>query len=82
MAASGAAVNPGAAVGGEGVTRSRILSFVMALINVRLGYWLPNYHRGFSGLKSLWVRWAFPNLLFPGLRQGLFGAGQNRVTSN
>ena len=76
MATSGAAVNPGAGVGGEGVTRSRIVAFAMALLNVRLGYWLPNFHREFAFPKGLWVRYLFPNLLFPGILQGLFGASQ------
>lgn len=42
MAISGAAANPNAGVGGMGVTRSRSVALVMALLNVRLGYWLPN----------------------------------------
>ncbi len=36
---SGAAVNPNAAVGGKGVTRNRVLSLVLSLLNLRLGYW-------------------------------------------
>jgi hypothetical protein len=42
MAISGAAINPNTAPAGEGVTRSRIVSSVLALANIRLGYWLPN----------------------------------------
>ena len=39
IAVSGAAVNPNTGVGGTGLTRARLLSFVMALLNLRLGYW-------------------------------------------
>jgi len=42
MAVSGAAVNPNAACGGEGITRNRMLSLLMGLLNLRLGYWIPN----------------------------------------
>lgn len=42
FAISGAAINPNAAVGGEGVTRNKILSLVMTLLNLRLGYWAHN----------------------------------------
>ncbi|HHJ15472.1 MAG TPA: hypothetical protein ENJ80_02125 [Gammaproteobacteria bacterium] len=42
MAISGAAVNPGTGVGGEGVTRQPLLSMLMGLLNIRLGYWAPN----------------------------------------
>ena len=39
IAVSGAAVNPNTGVGGTGLTRARLLSFVMALLDLRLGYW-------------------------------------------
>jgi len=39
VAISGAAANPNTGVGGEGLTRNRILSLVMSLLNLRLGYW-------------------------------------------
>lgn len=42
MAISGAAVNPNTAPGGQGLTRQPLLSFLMGLLNVRLGYWLLN----------------------------------------
>lgn len=42
MAISGAAADPHGAPGGSGLTRNRSLSFLMALFNVRLGYWAPN----------------------------------------
>lgn len=39
VAISGAAVNPNTGVGGVGLTRARLVSFVMALLSLRLGYW-------------------------------------------
>ena len=42
MAISGAAVNPSAGCGGEGVTRSALMSVLMGLLNIRLGYWSLN----------------------------------------
>lgn len=54
MAASGAALNANAAYAGAGVTRDRLISIVMTLLNTRLGLWIgtpgkvagpPNYFR-------------------------------------
>jgi hypothetical protein len=42
MAISGAAINSNAGSGGEGVTRSPMLSFLMGFFNFRLGYWVGN----------------------------------------
>jgi hypothetical protein len=42
MAVSGAAVNPDAASSGVGPQRNRSFAALMALLNIRLGYWLPN----------------------------------------
>lgn len=44
MAVSGAAVNPNAAVAGQGATRNRFVSLVMSLLNLRLACWVPNPH--------------------------------------
>jgi hypothetical protein len=70
MSISGAAANPNAAPNGHGVTKNRLVAFLMSLFSVRLGYWLPNprHHAG---------QYNRPNLWFPGLRQGLFGSGQH-----
>ncbi len=70
MAISGAAANPRTGVAGRGVTRNRLVSFLMSMVNARLGYWLPNPRRG----RRRWLRFA-PNLWQPGLQQGLFGRG-------
>ncbi len=42
MAISGAAVNPSTGCGGEGITRKPLLSLLMGLLNIRLGYWACN----------------------------------------
>ena len=42
MAISGAAANPNTGVGGVGLTRSRFVSLLMSLLNIRLGYWIPH----------------------------------------
>ena len=39
MAISGAAANPNAGVGGGGVSRNRLVSKLMLLLNIGLGYW-------------------------------------------
>ncbi|MCF6291161.1 MAG: patatin-like phospholipase family protein [Desulfobacterales bacterium] len=44
MAISGAAANPNSGVSGRGATRSRPVSILMTLLNLRLGYWLPNFN--------------------------------------
>lgn len=42
IATSGAAIDPNTGCGGEGVTRTSLLSFLMGFFNVRLGYWAEN----------------------------------------
>ena len=42
VAISGAAANPNTASGGSGPTRNPALSLLMALLNIRLGYWVPH----------------------------------------
>jgi hypothetical protein len=70
IAASGAAVNPDSGAAGRGITRNRMVSFLLSFLNVRLGYWLPNpAARRWLG-ASFW-----PNLWVPGIRQGLMGRG-------
>ncbi len=67
MAISGAAVNPDTGVAGKGPTRSRSVSFLMTLLNIRLGYWAPNPgHERKLRLP--------PNYFWPGLK-GLRGKG-------
>jgi hypothetical protein len=62
MAISGAAANPNTGFGGVGKTRSRPVALAMALLNVRLGYWLPHPDPGQA------TRWPLPaSQLWPGL---------------
>lgn len=61
MAISGAAANPNAGVSGAGLTRNRLVSALMTLLNIRLGYWAPNPSRDGKGRL-------LPNLIFPALR--------------
>ncbi len=42
MAASGAALNPNAGVSGGGITRNKIISMLLSILNLGLGYWATN----------------------------------------
>jgi predicted acylesterase/phospholipase RssA len=82
MAISGAAANPWTGSGGVGLTRNPLVGMLMALMNLRLGFWLPN-----PNPKSR-VRWwrrsckrSFrANHFEPGLKEVL-GAASLRETS-
>jgi hypothetical protein len=74
-AASGAAVNPYAAGAGKGATRTPLVSFMLAFFGVRLGYWVPNPLRATRNPVGRWF--LRPNLLLPGIRQGILGSGFN-----
>ncbi len=52
VAISGASANPDTAVGGTGPTRNKLVSWLLALLNIRLGYWIQNplRLRGATGL--------------------------------
>lgn len=67
MAISGAAVNPNAGTGGQGVTRQPVLSVLMGLLNLRLGYWAtnPRYLEPDGSKKR--PSWRKPNPIYPGL---------------
>jgi hypothetical protein len=70
MAISGAAVNPNAGPGGEGVTRQPVLSVLMGMLNLRLGYWATNQnHASASTDGPPGIPWFKPNQLFPGLAE-------------
>ncbi len=76
MAISGAAINPDAACGGEGLTRQAGLSTLMSILNIRLGYWLrnparrrPAGERAPAATRTLRNK---PNFLWPGLAE-MFG---------
>ncbi len=73
MATSGAALNPYAAVNGQGVTRQRLLSLILSFLNVRLGYTVANPKIG--GLRG-WAAKRLPaNFYIPQLYHGIFGHG-------
>lgn len=67
MAISGAALNPSAGCGGEGITRSPFLSILMGVLNFRLGYWAPNPRE-----RTDWRGVRVPNSLLPGLCEVAF----------
>jgi len=62
MAISGAAANPNTGIGGVGLTRNPLVSILMALLNLRLGYWA---HNPLSPPKWSWDR--RPNHFRPGM---------------
>jgi predicted acylesterase/phospholipase RssA len=67
MAISGAAANPRGGAGGRGLTRNSFVSLVMNLLNVRLGYWVPNpNHRIWKFMPKR------PNHFWPG---GIYALG-------
>ncbi len=70
MTISGAAANPNSGVAGKGVTRNKLVSTLMSLLNLRLGYWTLR-----PGKKKKIPIW--PNYLVPGLFQGVFGCGSH-----
>lgn len=73
MAASGAAANSNAGFVGTGVTRNRIVSVIMGLLNLRLGVWVKTPS---AGEASIFAR--RPNLFSPGLRYNLLRFGYHR----
>jgi uncharacterized protein YndB with AHSA1/START domain len=67
MATSAAALNPNAGVSGAGVTRNIVVSKLLSLLNLRLGYWTNN-PRMHNNLLT-------PNFFVPGLTSEIFGRG-------
>ena len=65
MAISGAAANPNTGVGGVGLSRSKVVSALMALVNLRLGLWVPHPTKGNQN--------ATPNHFRPGLTSFISG---------
>jgi hypothetical protein len=69
---SGAAMNPNAANSGQGVTRNRLVSFLLAFFNIRLGFWIQN--PGVTGWRKVLSDMnRRPNFFYPGFFQGLLG---------
>ena len=75
---SGAALNPNAANSGQGATRNRLVSFILAFLNIRLGYWVRNPSA--TQLQKTMAKWG-PNFFYPGFLQGLMGKGLNEKAS-
>ena len=69
VAISGAAVHPNTGAGGVGPTRNKILSLLMAFLNMRLGYWVPNPDPGESAGRPM-----RPNH-FTAIRDEIFSRG-------
>ena len=58
MAISGAVANPN--TGDKGFTRNRLVSFVMSILGLRVGYWAPNPKSKFS--QRIPPNFVYPNL--------------------
>lgn len=68
MAISGAAVNPSAGPDGQGLTKNMLVSMLLGLLNIQLGFWSDNP----DPEKKGWLR--FPsNFLKPGLFGNVLG---------
>jgi hypothetical protein len=74
MATSAAALNPQAGVSGEGLTRNAMISMLLSLLNLRLGYWTTNPDRRPSAFP--------PNFFSPGLIKEVAGSGFNETSRN
>jgi hypothetical protein len=68
-AVSAAAADPHAAVGGHGATRGPLLSMLLAMLNLRLGFLAPNPN---PGVRKPWLGLR-PNLIVPGFFQNVLG---------
>lgn len=74
MATSAAALNPNAGVSGEGVTRNSVISILLSMLNLRLGYWTINPKKE----RML----ASPNFFSPGLSAEILRNGYSENSSN
>jgi hypothetical protein len=74
MAASGAAVNSNAGYIGTGLTRDRLVSAVMTILNMRLGVWIGNPGREGKRRRT-------PLYWSPTLTAGLLGYGHARTSA-
>jgi hypothetical protein len=66
---SAAAADPHAAVGGHGATRGPLLSMLLAMLNLRLGFMTRNPN---PGVRRPWLGLR-PNLIVPGFFQNVLG---------
>ena len=70
MAISGAAASPYAGAGGSGWSRDTMVSLVMSMLGLRLGYWAPHPNPKKTG-------WGIPNYIWPGLTSVFLVGGLN-----
>ena len=74
MATSAAALNPNAGVSGEGITRNSIVSILLSILNLRLGYWTTNPKKDPFPFP--------PNFFVPGLTSEAFRTGLTENRTN
>ena len=74
MATSAAALNPSAGVSGEGVTRNVVVSMLLSMLNLRLGYWTSNPSKT-NTIGS-------PNFFVPGLTSEILRFGLSETSRN
>jgi hypothetical protein len=74
ISASAAALNPNAGVSGGGVTRNKIVSILLSLLNLRLGYWAFNPNKKDHEGRA--------NFFVPGLSSEILGRGFNETDDN
>ena len=74
MATSAAALNPDAGASGAGVTRNAVVSILLSMLNLRLGYWTVNPNTK----KYLGP----PNFFTPGLTSEIFRGGMTEGSKN
>jgi len=75
VAISGAALNPNSGVSGRGISKNRLVSFLLAFLQIRLGYWATNPKICNGDKRRIITKIFKPNYLFPGIYQGLLGKG-------
>lgn len=72
MATSGAAINPSAGPNGKGLTKNKLISILLGLLNIQLGFWSDNPD------PEKKVMFRLPsNFLFPGLFGNVLGRNLN-----
>ena len=74
MATSAAALNPDAGSSGEGVTRNTVVSILLSMLNLRLGYWTVN--------PNTKIYLGPPNFFTPGLTSEIFRGGMTENSKN
>ncbi len=74
MATSAAALNPNAAVSGEGLTRNIMVSLLLSMLNLRLGYWTSN--------PSMKNNLRAPNFFYPGLKSEILRIGLSETDNH